>query len=99
MTSIFESAFGDDTEMKSRIVALESRVQRLELNGQAHDKASTANFLKINQMLKDMGAAINRILMKGYRDGKAYFIFRRDGESYSGRAEDSDAAGIWFGRY
>lgn len=65
MNSIFGSAFGDDPEMKTRIVALESRVQRLELNGQAHAKATTGNFLKINQMLKDMGAAINRILVKG----------------------------------
>lgn len=54
----------EDPQMKTRIVALETKLQQLEYSHKAHQKSTQRAFEKINKILKDMGAAINRILGK-----------------------------------
>lgn len=52
----------EDPQMKTRIVALETKLQQLEYSHKAHQRSTQKALGKINQLLKDMGAAINRIL-------------------------------------
>lgn len=51
-----------EAQMKTRITSLEARLWKLEAAISSNQEANKRNFTKINQLLKDMGAAINRIL-------------------------------------